>query len=138
MHRPTNLKHDLTDRQSCSPEIKTALPLAHPHFIAGCVHTYIGRDASIESESLPAQTLLDRFHADLEMLCGDSPVVVAEAEAVVAPYYCCAPGGTTGGDAAAAFAVFFCVAAFGDEPAVGLGSGCEGAEGGWLERFCGR
>ena len=51
--------------------------------------------------------------------------MVAEPETVVAPYYCCAPGGATGGDAAAAFAVFFGVAAFGYEPAVGFRSGRE-------------
>ena len=67
------------------------------------------------------------------MLRRDPSVVVAQAQAVVAPYYCCAPSGTTGGDTAAAFAIFLGVAAFWGKPVARLRTTCEGAEGGCRE-----
>jgi hypothetical protein len=76
-----------------------------------------------------SQALLDGLVGDLELLCGNTAIVVSQADAIVAPDEGCAACAATCGDARTAFARFAGFAGFGSQPVESSGSGGEGTRG---------
>ena len=80
-----------------------------------------------------AEAFFDGFVGNLERRGGDAAVVVAEAEAVVAPDKGGTAGAAAGWDARFAFPGFRGLAGFGGEPVLSMRGGGESADclGGW-------
>ena len=68
------------------------------------------------------QALLDGLIGEVELLRGNSAIVVLQSDAVVAPYEGCAACAAACGNARAAFARFAGFASFWGEPVEGSGS----------------
>jgi hypothetical protein len=112
-----NLEHNLTDSQPSGPVVKAALSLSHSAFVAACVDTYVCRDALVEAEFHASQALLDGLFGNAELCCGNAAVVVAHAQAVVAPNDSGAAHTASCGHTTSAFPRLASLAGFGDEPA---------------------
>lgn len=129
VHIALDLKQDLAHGRPARPVVEAALTLTHTLIVSGGVDADVGGHAVVEAVLHATQALLDGLVGDLELLRGDSAVVVLQSDAVVAPHECCAARAAAGRDARSAFARFAGFAGFGSEPVEASRCGREGADG---------
>ena len=111
--------------------VERALALAHALVVAARVDADVGADAVVEAVFRASEATADGFIGDFELGGGDAPVVVSEADAVVAPDEGGAAHAAAGADLGLAFAGFAGFASFGGEPVGGEGGGGEGTGNGF-------
>jgi len=99
-----DLKDDLANGDAGGPAVEAALALPHTYVVAACVDTNVGGDAHVHAELHTAEALLDGFLGNSQLVRADAPVMVAHADAIVAPHHRGAAHAATRGYPAPAFA----------------------------------